>query len=438
MKYHILTQIQTYLQKYKKITNIKRVGDTLILAEFDGSNRLFFDLNKSNSNIHKNENFIITKDYKAPFDVILQKRFNSSSIDKIEVLENNRVLKIQVSHSGSYKKLVSAIYFEFTGRFTNIIIVDENGVILEALRHYENEQRVVKVGKTLELLKPFEIKEKQSDKIGNFDEFFKAEFDKQNLEKLQTVRTSKLNLIDKKLENLHKNLNSLDSKDELLQKSEELNQKGMILTANLHNLDEFKREFELLDFNENRVKFNLKDNPKTAAKELFNESKKLKQKALGINLESANLLQKIEFFSNLKQMIEQSNSSEELNILLPKTSAKKELNKEFDNIENFYIKEFKISVGKNEKGNISLLKDAKKNDFWFHLKDLPSAHVIVKTNKQSLSEDIINFAAKLCVNMSVKASGNYLVDYTKKENVKVVDGAFVNYVKYATISVLKP
>ena len=63
--------------------------------------------------------------------------------------------------------------------------------------------------------------------------------------------------------------------------------------------------------------------------------------------------------------------------------------------------------------------------------------MIVKTNKQNLSDEIIKMAAKICVNFSVKNSGNFEVDYTKRANVKVVDGAFVNYINYKTINILK-
>ena len=47
-------------------------------------------------------------------------------------------------------------------------------------------------------------------------------------------------------------------------------------------------------------------------------------------------------------------------------------------------------------------------------------------------------AAKICVNFSVKESGKYLVDYTKRRNVKINEGAVVNYGNFKTISVLKP
>ena len=78
---------------------------------------------------------------------------------------------------------------------------------------------------------------------------------------------------------------------------------------------------------------------------------------------------------------------------------------------------------------------AKKDDFWFHLKDIPSAHVIVKSNKQNLSEEIVKFAAKICIAASVKNSGKFVVDYTNRENVKIKNGAFVNYVNFKTITI---
>lgn len=77
----------------------------------------------------------------------------------------------------------------------------------------------------------------------------------------------------------------------------------------------------------------------------------------------------------------------------------------------------------------------KKDDFWFHLQAQKSAHIIVKTAKQKLSDEIIAFASRLCVEFSGHKSGSFLVDFTKRENVKIQNGAFVNYVNYNTIGV---
>ncbi|MCZ6159290.1 NFACT RNA binding domain-containing protein [Campylobacter ureolyticus] len=440
MKYKTLMQIADFLKKFEKINSIKRVGDRVVLIEFDKQNTIFFDMDKQNSAIYKNDDYKHLKSYKAPFDVVLSKRFNASNLINLEVLENNRILFIKARKSGSYKEIVSNLYFEFTGRFTNIIITDENDNILEALSHYENTNRSIKPGKTLKHLSQITIKEKPSQIIVNFDEFLKSEFEKINSKKLFDIKNSKITILDKKIDSLAKNLTELESQENLLEKSIILNKKGEILTANLHLLNDFQKEFVLKDFNGNDVFFKCEKSPKLEAKNLFDESKKLRQKASGVKFEKANLNEKIEFFTALKSLVKNASNLDEIEILLPKKHSKNKkshLKKGNENIENFYINEFKISVGKNEKGNISLLKNSKKDDFWFHLKDIPSAHVIVKTNKQNLSDEIIKMAAKICVNFSVKNSGNFEVDYTKRANVKVVDGAFVNYINYKTITILK-
>lgn len=437
MKYKILMQIADFLKKFEKINSIKRVGDRVVLIEFDKQNIIFFDMDKQNSAIYKNDDYKHLKNYKAPFDVVLSKRFNASNLINLEVLENNRILFIKAKKSGSYKEIVSNLYFEFTGRFTNIIITDENDNILEALSHYENTNRSIKPGKTLKHLSQITIKEKPSQIIVNFDEFLKSEFEKINSKKLFDIKNSKITILDKKIDSLTKNLTELESQENLLEKSIILNKKGEIITANLHLLNDFQKEFVLKDFNGNDVFFKCEKTPKLEAKRLFDESKKLRQKASGVKFEKANLNEKIEFFQNLKELVKNVSNLDEIEALFPKKSKKLPLNKESEIIENFYIGDFKISVGKNEKGNISLLKNSKKDDFWFHLKDIPSAHVIVKTNKQNLSDEIIKMAAKICVNFSVKNSGNFEVDYTKRANVKVVDGAFVNYINYKTITILK-
>lgn len=97
-------------------------------------------------------------------------------------------------------------------------------------------------------------------------------------------------------------------------------------------------------------------------------------------------------------MIKNATSVGELEVLLPRKSAAKKAPKEpNENIKNFYIADVKISVGRNQNANSELLKIAKKNDIWLHVKDHPSAHVIIKTQKASVSEEILGFAAKnLC------------------------------------------
>ena len=94
-------------------------------------------------------------------------------------------------------------------------------------------------------------------------------------------------------------------------------------------------------------------------------------------------------------------------------------------------------VGRNSKENQELLKLAKSNDIWMHVRDLPGSHVIIRTDKQNLPDSLLKSAAKLCVDFTTQNPGNYEVDYTKRKFVKLNEGSNVEYDKYKTISILK-
>ena len=89
-------------------------------------------------------------------------------------------------------------------------------------------------------------------------------------------------------------------------------------------------------------------------------------------------------------------------------------------------------LGTNERENIYLLENSKASDFWFHLKDRPSCHVIVQNNKKDLPKEIIEKAAALCVKFSVNSGGVFEVDFTQRRNVKIQHGANVLYNPYST------
>ena len=441
MKYQSLIQICEYLQSKKFISHIKRTGDNLFKICFDGDETLFFDMDKTSSNIHKNAAFTESKTYKAPFDVVLAKRFVKSKILKIAVPQNNRILSLRAELSAGYKRLVSEIYFEFTGRFTNVIITDEAGVILEALRHFDNDFRSIRVGKKLIPLPPREIKEQKAARIEDFSAFFEAEFKSLNERKITSLKNVKLARIEKKTEALNQSLKELPSAAELLGQAELFSLRADLLKENLYKIKDYERHISLVSRTGERVEFDIQDPPKIALSQLYAEAKRLRNKSANLHLEEQNLKSKLEFYENLRELIQNAQSEQELEILLPRKRIAQERRKEGEgeqDVQNFYLGDFKISVGKNERGNVRLLKNSSKEDFWFHLKDVPSAHVIVKTNKQNLSEEAVQMAAKICVNFSVKESGKYLVDYTKRRNVKINEGAFVNYVNFKTISVLKP
>jgi len=434
-------QIAQYLQKFQNITTVGRVDDTVIKIVFDGKESLFFDMKKGDAYIFRKEEFKRAKLYNAPFDVALHKRFSRAKIEDIRVLEGNRVLKIVVNSSSSYKKQKSILQFEFTGRNTNCIITDIEARVIEALRHIDSSvsYRSIKVGEILKPLPPFELSEKEQE-IQHLSEYLSQQYEKRALVKITQIKTQRVKNIQKKMDKFQKILDKLDSEEDLFNKAKKYNFWGTLILSNLQKVRAYEKDIELEDFEGNKVSIVLPKearSPSEGANILFDASKKLKRKAKSLHIERENLVGKIEFFKKMQSAIGICQDAAEINILYPKQKHSKKTKTPQVSYESFFMEGFKIMLGKNEKGNIELLKEAKKRDIWLHLKDIPSSHVIIRTDKQNIPSSVLEFGAKLCVDFSVSEKGSYLVDYTARRNVKMNEGAHVNYVDYKTISIDK-
>ncbi|NPA73712.1 MAG: DUF814 domain-containing protein [Epsilonproteobacteria bacterium] len=439
MKRYQLLQIADYIKRFKKIDKAFRVDDTVIKMVFDKGESLFFDMKKGESYIFKKDDYKTAKEYEAPFDVVLRKRCNASFIRSVEVLPDNKVLRFEIEQRKSYKAVKSFLQLEFTGRHTNFIILDEKMTILEALRHIDASvsYRVIQNGLKLPDLPPFKINEKYEN-IEDIESFLYEEYKKREQKRLLIAINQKLIEIQKKIDKLQKIKNSLKKPQELLKKSDTYQKEAELILANLHNIKSYQKGVFLKDFEGNEVNISFPNEAKTpadAANILFSTSKKLRQKAKNIHIEEENLISKIEYLKKLQEIVKNTKSIDELKLYFPKKSKSKKKSHDFDGVENFYYNGYKISLGKNEKANEYLLKKAKMNDLWLHLKDIPSTHVIIRSDKKEVPKEVVEFAAKLCVKFSTSKKGSFLVDYAKRRDVRIVSGAKVNYVNYKTISV---
>jgi predicted ribosome quality control (RQC) complex YloA/Tae2 family protein len=152
-------------------------------------------------------------------------------------------------------------------------------------------------------------------------------------------------------------------------------------------------------------------------------------------LEKDNLDEKLEFLLRLMNNINNANSIDECEFLSPKKERNQTKTKKTQIGESFYFEGFKIMLGTSERENIYLLENSKASDFWFHLKDRPSCHVIVQNSKKIIPDSVINQAAILCAKFSVDFGGTYEVDFTQRRNVKIQSGANVLYNPYTTVVV---
>lgn len=91
-----------------------------------------------------------------------------------------------------------------------------------------------------------------------------------------------------------------------------------------------------------------------------------------------------------------------------------------------------ILIGKNNRQNdIVTFKQAQPNDIWFHTKDIPGSHVILRSGTQNPSLQSIEAAAHLAAYYSkASQSSNVPVDYTQRRYVKKPSGAKPGFVIY--------
>lgn len=440
MRFSYLKQIVEYMKQFKHIVAAFRVNDTSLQLVFDQENSWNFEMQRGNSTISIGEAGNRGKIYQAPFDVLLAKRFNRSTVQSVELYNHDKIIRITVSTSGSYKSETTILQLEFTGKHTNVIILDKDEVVLEALRHIDEDvsTRSVRVGQKLgEMPKPpYEPKDYP---IEDVRQFLLDTFNQRNADKLEHLKREKKALLRKRLATLQKHLDGLQKESVLLEEAEQAQHAGHLILANLESIKPYEKAVELHDFDGTVIRLELPAGCNTAARtadSFFKRSKKAKQKAIGLHQERSNLEAKIRHFELFIQTVEETPTPEQIALLFPAKTGSSKL-KTSDLIAEFWIEGIKVSLGKSEKGNIELLKNAKAGNIWMHLKDRPSAHVIITTDKQQLPARVIEAAAKLCVDFSVFEKGRYLVDYTPRREVKIVEGANVLYTKYNTINIDK-
>lgn len=295
---------------------------------------------------------------------------------------------------------------------------------------------------------------KTSLPINNFidDFYFSKENDllfseyRKNLSRLVLLTLKRVN---QKLININKKLKECDSMDTY-------KLYGELLTANLYRLGKDNLETISLQnyYNNNELleipldkRFSLSDN----AKNYFKKYRKLKNALEVVTQQKLEAKQELNYIESIVYELDSAKtisdideiyseiSESELFENIKKKSKPKISNatssKKYTNIGTpitTTINHFQVFVGKNNKQNDYLTtKFARKNDLWFHTKDIHGSHVILKIEKDFPDSKTIEKCAELAAYYSKgKLSSNVPVDYTFIKYVKKPSGAKLGMVIY--------
>lgn len=257
-----------------------------------------------------------------------------------------------------------------------------------------------------------------------------------------------------------------------LDEANDYKNKADILTANLYILKKGLKSIKLYDFEGKEIEIDLNENktPGENVNDYYNLYKKSKTayeyslKVIEETKSSILYFQEMLFFcentSNLVSHSDDMSSTpsecslfevpthkfcsrslsrallgqiiiDDLNSLIEELTQESSAKLDNTNIENIEIDGFKIYIGKNKKQNDYILsKISNAEDLWFHPLNAPGAHIIVKTNKQMVTDKVILKAAEITKKYSMqKNNSKTSIIYTKRKYVKKANRkqAFVTY-----------
>ncbi len=438
MKLALLKNLANHFKSYQTINHLKRIQDNLFKLELH-QEIFYLDLQKYQSNIFMSPNPLGDKNYQAPFDLMLKQLTTKAKILDCYCDGNNRILIFHCRQNHPYKIKDFFIHFEFTGKYTNVILLDDQSYILEALRHlnHDKSSRIIQPNHLLTPL--FQKHHSYIPIVYNKTQLYdilQKNYHHIMHQKLLQKKQKILQRLQKKLQKHQELLSHLPKAEVLEQQSKQLAQHATLLLANLHLIEPFKKQITLLDFDQKFITITLPQihhSPQEGINAMFSQGKKYAKKAKNIHLEQQNLNEKIAFIHQEILFVKKTQNLDDLDLFEQKKPSKK-LSQKF---EHFFIEGYKISLGKNAHENQILLQSAKANDIWLHIKDIPSAHMIIHCGKNKPAQSIIQRAAIILVELNPIASGNFIVDYTLRKFVKIKEKANVVYTKYQSINYKK-
>ncbi len=200
---------------------------------------------------------------------------------------------------------------------------------------------------------------------------------------------------------------------------------GHILMANIHAIAPESESVDLLNFyTQETIKIKLKKNisPTKNAEWYYKKSKneKISRETLADNLRAAHA--NLSKYTATYEAISNATDHRALNPYLKAVEKAKnsEINED-ELFKKFEIMGYEILVGKNAKNNDLLtLKHARKDDYWFHAKDVSGSHVVLrKKNGQNVAENIAEYAASLAAYYSKRKNDSVVpVIFTQKKFVR--------------------
>ena len=356
-----------------------------------------------------------------------------------DVIKNSKSLSETIEGVGTFLNNIKS--YE---KFENILNAD-----VKAKIYFKDKKIKLATVLNLDFDDYDEVKE-----FENYDEMINFYIDYEHTTTSFMLLKNRLNsLLEKKIKKSNKTLTLIKNDIESSQSMNKIKEEGDILASVLYSVKKGMSSIKAYDFYNNKeidVELDPLISPNENLDRIYKKYNKMKRglanavrREQEVKDEISYLESTILFIENSTDVISLREIEEELiklNYLKSlHTKKKNKLKKEvrYGLIEN---EDYLILYGRNNLENDNLtFKVSAKDDYWFHVKDRPSSHIIVKTGK--LTDKTIEKAAKVSAYFSKASLGEKVtVDYTLRKNVSKPNGAkpgFVIYVNQKSVIVEK-
>ena len=266
------------------------------------------------------------------------------------------------------------------------------------------------------------------------------------------------NKINQRVASLIKSINTKIARDKKKvekQKIELLNAKnrdkyriyGELILANLHKTPENNKLIAINYYDPDQKEIAIPLDPQLSlaqnSQKYFKRYNKLKNAAEELEKLIVAALSEISYLENILYSIEECQTTEDLDDIykeladqgLMKKKSKVNRSNKTKPITCFISSGgHEILVGKNNLQNDMItFKMARNEDYWFHAKNMPGSHVVIRTGGDELTDEEFVEAARIAAYYSKgKNSVKVEVDYTKKSNIKKPPNAKPGFVIYDT------
>ena len=356
-----------------------------------------------------------------------------------KILENNTLLSNGIEGIGKYLNDIKSF-----DEFKNILNSD-----VKAKIYFKDKK--IKLATVLDLdYKDYdEVKE-----FSSYDEMINFYIDYEHTTTSFMLLKNRLeSLLEKKLKKLVKTLSLIKKDIEDSKTMDSIKEEGDILASVLYSVKKGMDSVKAYDFYNNKdieIELNPLISPNENLDRIYKKYNKVKRGLTNALRREKEIKEEINYVESTLLFIENSIdvvSLREIEEELIKLNYIKSLHNKKKNKIKKEVKygmiegeDYLILYGRNNLENDNLtFKVSAKDDYWFHVKDIPSSHIILKTSK--LTDELIVKSAQVSAYFSKANLGEkVIVDYTLRKKVSKPNGAkpgFVIYVSQKSVVVEK-